>query len=116
MLARKRLAELAEGLPTIVMGDLNAGERSQEVRTLRGGGDVPGRVLTDSYRKIYPERKSDEASYGGWVGRMEGNRIDFILHTDEFTPKAAAIDRTSYDGLWPSDHYPVTATLRFSAK
>jgi endonuclease/exonuclease/phosphatase family metal-dependent hydrolase len=111
-LARKRLAELAEGLPTIVMGDLNAGERSAEVRALRGDDDAAGRMLADSYREIYPERKPDESSFGGWDGRTEGRRIDFILHTDEFTPTAAAIVRTNYDGRWPSDHYPVTATLR----
>jgi endonuclease/exonuclease/phosphatase family metal-dependent hydrolase len=110
ILARKRLAELAEGLPTIVMGDLNAGERSAEVRGLIDGDE--SRKLVDSYRKIYPERTPNESSFGGWDGRTEGRRIDFILHTEEFTPTAAAIVRTSYDGYWPSDHYPVTATLR----
>jgi endonuclease/exonuclease/phosphatase family metal-dependent hydrolase len=98
------------------MGDLNAGERSAEVRTLLEGSDdaAPGRRLIDSYRQLHPERKPDEASFGGWEGRTEGRRIDFILHTDAFVPTAAAVVRTSYDGRWPSDHYPVTATLRLS--
>jgi endonuclease/exonuclease/phosphatase family metal-dependent hydrolase len=111
-LARERVAALAEGLPTIVMGDLNAGERSAEYRELCHGNNETGRKLVDSYREIYAERKLDESSFGGWEGRTEGGRIDFILHTDEFTPTAAAIDRTNYEGRWPSDHYPVTATLR----
>jgi hypothetical protein len=34
------------------------------------------------------------------------------LHSEELTPVAAAIVRTSYDGFWPSDHYPVTAILK----
>jgi endonuclease/exonuclease/phosphatase family metal-dependent hydrolase len=114
-LVRARLAELADGLPTIVMGDLNAGERSAEVRALRGNDDASGRKLADSYREIYPERMPDESTFSGWDGRTEGRRIDFILHTDEFTPTAAAIVRTSYDGRWTSDHYPVTATLRLEA-
>jgi endonuclease/exonuclease/phosphatase family metal-dependent hydrolase len=109
-LVRKRLAELAEGLPTIVMGDLNSGERSPEYRELVG--EESGRKLLDSYRTIHSERKPDESTFGGWEGHTEGRRIDFILHTDEFTPTAAAIVRTNYDGRWPSDHYPVTATLR----
>jgi endonuclease/exonuclease/phosphatase family metal-dependent hydrolase len=113
-LVRDRLVLLASGLPTIVMGDLNAGERSAEVRALFGGGDgaANARKLIDSYRRLHPERKPDEASFGGWEGHTEGRRIDFILHTDEFTPTAATIVRANYEGRWPSDHYPVTATLR----
>jgi endonuclease/exonuclease/phosphatase family metal-dependent hydrolase len=113
-LVRRRLADLAKGLPTIVMGDLNAGERSAEVTALRGEGDATGRPLADSYRKIHPERMSEESTFGSWEGRTEGRRIDFILYTDEFTPTAASIIRTSYDGHWPSDHYPVTATLELN--
>lgn len=112
-LVRERLLDLAEGLPTIVTGDFNAGENSAEVKTLRGDEGAIGRPLADSYRTLFPERKPDEATYGNWRGQTEGRRIDFILHTAEFQPTAAAIIRTSYDGHWPSDHYPVTATLRF---
>ena len=71
-LARERLAKLAAGLPTIVMGDLNAGERSAEYRALCGGNDDVGRKLVDSYRELYPERKQDESTFGGWDGRTEG--------------------------------------------
>jgi endonuclease/exonuclease/phosphatase family metal-dependent hydrolase len=113
-LVRRRIADLADGLPTIVMGDLNAGERSDEVTALRGENDANGRPLADSYRAIHPERKPDESTFGGWEGRTEGSRIDFILHTNEFTPTTAEIIRTSYNGHWPSDHYPVTATLQLS--
>jgi endonuclease/exonuclease/phosphatase family metal-dependent hydrolase len=111
-LVRQRLDDLAEGLPAIVMGDLNAGENSAEVKALRGEEGTVGRRLADSYRSLYPERKPDEGTYNNWEGRTEGPRIDFILHTEEFKPTAAAIVRTHYDGRWPSDHYPVTATLR----
>jgi endonuclease/exonuclease/phosphatase family metal-dependent hydrolase len=113
-LARQRLADLAEGLPAIVMGDLNAGENSAEVKALRGDESPIGRRLTDSYRQIHPQRAPDESTFGGWEGRTDGRRIDFILHTGDFTPTDAAIVRTSYDGHWPSDHYPVTATLRLN--
>ena len=65
---------------------------------------------------MHPERTKNEASFDEWKGRTKGSRIDFILHTDELKPVAADIVRTSYDGLWPSDHYPVTATLQFNDK
>src|SRR5688572_6573025 len=111
-LVRKRLAELAEGLPAIVMGDLNAPEESKAVTELVGTQGAAGRPLLDSFRAIHPQRSREESTFSAWNGRTAGSRIDFILHTDEFKPTAASIVRTSYDGLWPSDHYPVTATLR----
>jgi endonuclease/exonuclease/phosphatase family metal-dependent hydrolase len=111
-LVRTRLAELAEGLSSIVMGDLNAPEDSKAVTELVGAKGGAGRRLLDSFRALHPERTLEESTFSAWNGRTAGSRIDFILHTDEFTPTAASIVRTSYDGRWPSDHYPVTATLR----
>lgn len=113
-LVRERLADLAAGLPSIVTGDLNAGENSAEVTALRGETNAPGRPLADSYRELHPERRPNEATFGGWQGVTDGRRIDFILHTSELTASAAEILRTQYDGRWPSDHYPVTATLRLN--
>jgi endonuclease/exonuclease/phosphatase family metal-dependent hydrolase len=115
-LVRTRLAELAEGLPAIVMGDLNAPEDSKAVTELVGAKGAAGRPLLDSFRAVHPERTREESTFSAWNGRTDGSRIDFILHTDEFTPTAASIVRTSYDGFWPSDHYPVTATLRLGVK
>lgn len=114
-LVRQRLADLAKGLPSIVMGDLNAGENSAEVTALRGD-DSPGRPLADSYRSLHPEQQPNEATFGGWRGVIDGRRIDFILYTSELTATAAGILRTQYDGRWPSDHYPVTATLRIARR
>jgi endonuclease/exonuclease/phosphatase family metal-dependent hydrolase len=105
---------LAEGVPAIVMGDLNTPEDSAPLRTLVGEV-APGRRLFDSYRAVHRERSPDESTFNHWQGTTAGSRIDFILHTDEFTPTAASIVRTSYDGRWPSDHYPVTATLRLES-
>jgi endonuclease/exonuclease/phosphatase family metal-dependent hydrolase len=114
-LVRARLVDLAEGLPAIVMGDLNAPEDSTAVTELVGANGAAGRQLLDSFRALHHERTKEESTFSAWNGRTAGSRIDFILHTDEFTPTAASIVRTSYDGRWPSDHYPVTATLRLNA-
>lgn len=110
-LVRERLAMIAKELPAIVMGDFNSTEDTPAYKTLIGSS-ASGPRLIDSYRDLHPNRTPDEASFGGWTGKQNGSRIDFILHTRDFKPIAAAIDRTSYDGRWPSDHYPVTATLR----
>jgi endonuclease/exonuclease/phosphatase family metal-dependent hydrolase len=115
-LVRSRLTDLAEGVPAIVMGDLNAPEDSKAVTELVGVKGAAGRPLLDSFRALHAERTREESTFSAWNGRTAGSRIDFILHTDEFTPTAASIVRTSYDGRWPSDHYPVTATLRLDGR
>jgi endonuclease/exonuclease/phosphatase family metal-dependent hydrolase len=104
----ERIVKHGGGVPAIVMGDLNAPEKSRELQVLLQGEHA----LVDSYRTLFPTVSADEGSFGGWEGKRDGDRIDFILHTKEFTPLAAEVVRTRYDGLWPSDHYPVTATLR----
>jgi endonuclease/exonuclease/phosphatase family metal-dependent hydrolase len=98
------------------MGDLNGSEDSRELIALVGANDVQGRKLFDSYRELHSKRTADEASFNDWAGTRTGSRIDFILHTDDFKPIAADIVRSSYDGRWPSDHYPVTATLRLNSE
>jgi endonuclease/exonuclease/phosphatase family metal-dependent hydrolase len=110
-LARSQLAAIANGVPAIVLGDLNSSEDTPAYKTLMDA-DGTGPALADSYRVLNRQRTQDESSFNSWSGKVKGSRIDFILHSAEFTPTAAEIVRTSYDGLWPSDHYPVTATLR----
>jgi endonuclease/exonuclease/phosphatase family metal-dependent hydrolase len=111
-LVRERLTTIAKDVPLIVTGDLNSKEDTPAFATLTGA-DEAGRKLFDSYRQLNPKRSPNEASFDDWKGTTKGSRIDFILHNAEFTPTTAEIVRTNYDGLWPSDHYPVTATLRF---
>lgn len=110
-LIRQRFASIAKGLPAIVMGDLNVNEERPPIRTLIGEGEMR---LTDSYRSAYPERTLVERTFHGFRGGEEGSRIDYILHTNELRTIDAAIVRTDFDGRFPSDHYPVTATLELA--
>jgi endonuclease/exonuclease/phosphatase family metal-dependent hydrolase len=112
-LVRKRLATLAKDRPAIVTGDLNAFEDTPALKTLINGDGEDAISLTDSFRYVHPVRRPDEATHHNWEGTTKGSRIDFILTTPEFEPTTAEIVRTTYDGLVPSDHYPVTATLRW---
>lgn len=111
VLVRERVTSIAENLPLIITGDLNSSEDTKAYATLVAA-DKPGRKLFDSYRSLHPQRSPDEVTFNGWTHALIGSRIDFVLCTAEFTPTAAAIIRTTYEGRLPSDHYPVTATLR----
>jgi endonuclease/exonuclease/phosphatase family metal-dependent hydrolase len=111
VLVRERLATIAKELPVIVMGDLNTTEDTPAFRALIRAGPA-GKALADSYRVRHPQRAPDESTFNGWSDKTNGWRIDFILHSAELAPVAADIVRTRHDGLWPSDHCPVTAKLR----
>jgi endonuclease/exonuclease/phosphatase family metal-dependent hydrolase len=115
-LVRERLGKIGGDLPLLVTGDLNSFEDTPAFKELVGENDPQGRKLADSFRELRPKRLPDESSFNDWKGKTKGSRIDFILHTSEFTPMAADIVRQSYDGHWPSDHYPVTATLKLDRK
>lgn len=101
---------LAGNLAVIVMGDLNVTEEQEPITTLLGDG--PQRLI-DSYREVHAERGDNERSFHDFQGGEEGSRIDYIVHTDGLRATDAEILRTSYDGRYPSDHYPVTATLEW---
>lgn len=107
----ERLAPIAGGVPAILSGDLNINEDNPAYAALVKPA-APGLVRwIDAYRAVHPERKPDEASFHGFKGTVLGSRIDFIFSTTDFTATAAEIVRTSRQGRYPSDHYPVTAVL-----
>lgn len=108
---RRWLAEQDPQLPVIITGDFNSHEDSPQYRALLGA-ESDKLKLTDTYRRIHPERRPDEASPGGFSGKREGSRIDWILCSPQFTPAEATIDHFNKDNRYPSDHFPVTATLR----
>lgn len=115
-----RAQAVAGGAPAIVLGDFNTPTdpgRPGPYTALLGLGEGAeetegGLALRDVYRRLHPPR-SDEATFHGFTGGRDGARIDWILATPDWTPVAAAIDRTARDGRWPSDHFPVTAVLRW---
>ena len=109
-LVRKRLEALPGDPPVVVTGDFNTGEGSEPYKALVGGD---GLKLTDSYRAVHPERKKDEGTFNGFKGTRTGARIDWIVYTNHFAATAATIDHTNKDGRYPSDHYPVTAALKW---
>ncbi len=112
-LMRERIPELAEGMPVVILGDFNCDEKSKPYDILISGEDDSFRLI-DAYRAVYPERSENEATYHGFRGVRKGSRIDWILHGLGVQTLGAEID-TTHEGLkYPSDHYPVTATLRLS--
>jgi endonuclease/exonuclease/phosphatase family metal-dependent hydrolase len=99
----------AAGGPRIVMGDFNAGERNAAVRALLAARDPS---LVDTFRARHPE-ETEVATFHGFRGGTRGEKIDYVYVTADFETTDAGILRTHRNGRYPSDHYPVTARLRW---
>ncbi|MBI5302696.1 MAG: endonuclease/exonuclease/phosphatase family protein [Chloroflexi bacterium] len=91
----------------IVTGDFNTGKDTLAYECL-----VNGDVLYDVYRKAHAGRNQEETYHGyGKPGAQAA--IDWLLASHQFETIAAEIDRFCERGLYPSDHFPLTAVLQF---
>jgi endonuclease/exonuclease/phosphatase family metal-dependent hydrolase len=108
-LVRRRVAALGTNLPVLLVGDFNAAagaSRPYELLTREG-------FFTDTWT-IAREREGEGLStFNGFRSAdRRGIRIDWILARGEVTVARAQINSFTRDGLFPSDHFPVTAWLR----
>jgi endonuclease/exonuclease/phosphatase family metal-dependent hydrolase len=121
---RREVEGLDAGLPVVITGDFNMTEDAPGYRTLCAGerpSDSQGveghsqrrLLLVDTYRAVRPWRDEYEATFMDFTGRPDGRRIDWILASGPFDVVTAKIDRFQQGGRYPSDHYPVTAVLRY---
>lgn len=113
-LIRAMRDQLEEDSPVILCGDFNTTEDTDAYKVLTNDSenDYIYSDFVDSYRVIHPQRSEFEATFSGFKRRQKGSRIDFVFHSRHFETLNATIDYTQENGSNPSDHYPVTATLR----
>jgi endonuclease/exonuclease/phosphatase family metal-dependent hydrolase len=107
--ARLHSAELiagqvaSRGLPSVVMGDMNALEASEPMRAFAQAG------LRDVWGEAHPGEKG--ATFNGFGKTAWAERIDYILCSREWVVLDAEVT-TAPQGRYASDHYPLTARLR----
>jgi len=113
-LLRCRVVSLGLQRPIIVMGDFNCGEDDLPYRALLDGENETSaaNTLVDAYRSRHLRNGQPEATRHDFGRQTAGARMDWILHSRRLETLRADIDRTAYNGRFPSDHYPVTAVLR----
>lgn len=102
------------GQPAIMMGDFNVEEDNPVITFLKRSEspETPGGLLVDTFRALHPGETTIGTCHDV-KGHADGNRIDYIFVTPEFSTLEATIVRTSRDGRYPSDDCPVTANLQF---
>ncbi|NMB80375.1 MAG: endonuclease/exonuclease/phosphatase family protein [Ignavibacteria bacterium] len=102
----KKIQSGKNSLPVILTGDFNCGENNPAIQKIISSG------LNDTYRKLFtPEQ--DEGTFNNFKGDRSGEKIDYIFVNGIFEIISAKIDYTNKEGKYPSDHFPVTAIVKY---
>lgn len=102
-----------DAVPLIVIGDMNSHPSDPTILYLRGelNGEGPNGWLKDAYTAL-------EGNVGRTAHDFNGgddeSPIDYIFVSPEVELLETIVDRRQVDGGYPSDHYPVIASLRLS--
>jgi len=91
--------------PAVVTGDFNAGETNPAAQAMLA-------AFKDSFRILHPDAREVGTFNGFKYGQAGGEKIDFVFVEPGTEVLAAEIVRSSSDGRYPSDHFPVTARIR----
>lgn len=109
----QRIHRIAGPLPCILTGDFNCGPRSASHQTLVTKQEPDSQSLHDVFRIAHPLAARGEGTFHFFTGVHWGPRIDWILATSQFHVVESEIDHYRGPHGYPSDHFPVTAVLRW---
>lgn len=84
--------------PKIIFGDLNAEPGTTEIGILRDAFDL---VCTHN---------ETGNTFHGWDATGD-KKLDWVFISRDLAYTASSIISTQYDGKWPSDHWPIMATI-----
>ena len=123
LIAQRIAARVHQDDPVFLTGDFNAAEDTSTIRYLKGEIEKafeetetppPAPKLRDSFRVLHKE-----ATAGGTFNSFRGERskakIDYVFVSSEIKVLSAEIIHDNDEGRYPSDHFPVKATITFSA-
>ena len=102
----RHAAENGKGLPLILTGDFNAYPDSETYKVATG-------LLRDAAVVSRTKHRGPARTWHGWGRRTRLEPIDYIFVSDDIEVLSHVTDATKPMGLYPSDHYPVIAELRF---
>jgi len=97
----------SDPLPVIVTGDFNATLNDPVNRFLRNAS-IGNRKLVSIYGDCDPEATFHDFKVG-----TEGEPIDYVYLSGPIENTGWNVIRTDFQGLYPSDHYPVEFSVEF---
>jgi len=103
----KEIKRIAGTQPVIFMGDLNGGNETSWYKTVANSG-----FLKDTYKEAKNPygRNGSFNDFGSEINSDE--IIDHIFISKQFSVLKWGILSDTYHGKYPSDHFPVMATLK----
>ena len=105
--------------PIILVGDFNAAEDTSTIRYLKGEVDrayettkdpPPSPQLRDTFRVLHPDA-TNVGTFNGFRGESSRGKIDYVFVTVNVKVLSAEIVHDNSNGRYPSDHFPITATI-----
>jgi len=121
-LLAERLGQRKHKEPFVLTGDFNAGENNPAILYLKGKADLDDKndgnisnpvPLVDTFRVLHPDA-NEVGTFNQFRGLRSGDKIDYIFTTPEEKVLKTAILHDNVDGRYPSDHFPVIATIILS--
>jgi endonuclease/exonuclease/phosphatase family metal-dependent hydrolase len=92
--------------PLLITGDFNADKDSTAYRQLTSGDPLLMDVL-----RTGNVTNENEGTFHGFGSEVHPPSIDWMLASSHFAVLHAGIDRHRAGTLFPSDHYPIMASL-----
>jgi endonuclease/exonuclease/phosphatase family metal-dependent hydrolase len=94
--------------PFILTGDFNAGEDNPVIATIKKSSGK----LIDSWRQRHPDTpRAESGTMHTFSGAHDKAKIDYIFVPSDSRVLDAEILRQNHDGNYPSDHFPIRATV-----
>jgi len=107
----EHIKRMKNDLPSILLGDLNAGEDQAPITYLTDNEVLP---LNDAYRTINMKPEEKDMTFYGWKAHIPGTgkRLDYIFYTGDIKVLYSKVINYNSDGRYPSDHMPVIAEFK----
>jgi endonuclease/exonuclease/phosphatase family metal-dependent hydrolase len=86
-----------QGLPEIILGDFNTEPGTTEINILKNS------------RNVVDALNEEGETYHGW-GSTGIKKLDWLTSTSDFSFTGSTIIKTSFNGYWASDHWPIMTT------
>ncbi|OHB74682.1 MAG: hypothetical protein A2Z25_09420 [Planctomycetes bacterium RBG_16_55_9] len=114
-LLAKRITARQTNDPFIVMGDFNMELDNPAMAYLQNiDSKTPYPRMLTAWQSLHPGR-TGEGTHHGFRGSTSGPNIDHIPICDSARALDVRIDRRRVNGRYPSDHFPVIATIHLTS-
>lgn len=101
----QKIKEIAGSAPVLLTGDFNGNRESEWYKALANSG-----IVRDTYKEVkYPYENN--SSMNGFRTPRGMGVIDHIFMSKHFSASRWGILTDTYFGRFPSDHFPVAATV-----